>query len=163
LTKTPGTYWAFLPTSWVQFDGFENVANPEHKGTWKDENGVLKIIASDGTSYDTASGDWTKAKPKMQWVKNNGFPLKFGQMTGKYPNGIIGKFQVALNAGMSGDGYFGRTTEKFVKAKFPNYVRETGVTEEMYNSVVTKPYAYTDDMDTPESLAARQANQETFK
>ena len=124
----------------------------------KDPSGKVSIKYT-----ETMLGCGGPVKPKMQWVKNNGFPLKFGEMTGKYPNGIIGKFQVALNVGMSGDGYFGRTTEKFVKAKFPNYVRETGVTEEMYNSVVTKPYAYIDDMDTPESLAARQANQETFK
>jgi hypothetical protein len=73
---------------------------------------------------------------KQQWVKNNGFPLKFGQMTEKYPNGIIGKFQVALNAGMNGDGYFGQTTENKIKVKFPQYKRETGVTEEMYNTIV---------------------------
>jgi hypothetical protein len=160
LTKTPGTYWAFLPTSWVQFDGFENVANPEHKGTWKDENGVLKIIASDGTSFDTASGEWTKAKPKVQWVKNNGFPLKFGQMTEKYPNGIIGKFQVALNSGLNGDGYFGPTTENKVKVKFPEYKRETGVTEAMYNTIVSNT-AVSKDLKTTYDMNT-QAGKEAY-
>lgn len=131
LTKTPGTYWAFLPTSWVQFDGFENVANPEHKGTWKDENGVLKIIASDGTSYDTASGEWTKAKPKAQWKPETGqFPLMVGQY-GK----TIQTLQKAL--GMKGDSYFGPVTEKMILTKAPEYKKETGVTQEIYNKIVS--------------------------
>lgn len=84
---------------------------------------------------------------KQQWVKNNGFPLKFGQMTEKYPNGIIGKFQVALNSGLNGDGYFGSTTENKVKVKFPQYKREIGVTEEMYNTIV-KNVAVSKDLKT---------------
>ena len=102
----------------------------------------------------------TAVKPKVQWVKNNGFPLKFGQMTEKYPNGIIGKFQVALNSGLNGDGYFGPTTENKVKVKFPQYKREIGVTEAMYNTIV-KNVAVGKDLKTTYDMNT-QAGKEAY-
>jgi hypothetical protein len=68
-------------------------------------------------------------KPKAQWTKSNEqFPLKYGQFGAK-----IGEIQKDM--GMSGDTYFGNTTEKGVLAKAPEYKRETGVTEDIFNKI----------------------------
>jgi hypothetical protein len=138
--------------------GFEKLVNG---GGWGYETGksILKVIEYLKSIGIESKGEYpfnksieivskpTAVKPKVQWVKNNGFPLKFGQMTEKYPNGIIGKFQVALNSGLNGDGYFGPTTEDKVKVKFPQYKREIGVTEAMYNTIV-KNVAVSKDLKT---------------
>ena len=164
IEKDGGVAHDFFPDGrWYQYatveEGLKATTKAQYEGKWRERNGVLVIDSTDGESWNGTSKKWAK---RIVYTKNNGFPLKYLQMTERYPNGLIGKMQVAIGL-KKGDGYFGPTTEKFVKAKFPYYTRETGVTEDMYNSVVTKAYAYTDDMDTPESLAARQANQETFK
>jgi hypothetical protein len=71
----------------------------------------------------------TPTKPKTQWTKSNDqFPLKYGQFGAK-----IGEMQKDM--GMSGDTYFGNTTEKGVLAKAPEYKRETGVTEDIFNKI----------------------------
>ena len=160
-----GKAWDFFPDGrWYQYktvdEGLKAITKAEYEGKWKDNNGVLVVSANDGTSYNGNTKTWTKAKPKVQWVKNNGFPLKFGQMTEKYPNGIIGKFQVALNSGLSGDGYFGPTTENKVKVKFPEYKRETGVTEAMYNTIVSNT-AVSKDLKTTYDMNT-QAGKEAY-
>jgi len=80
-------------------------------------------------------------KPKMQWTKETGnFPLMYGQF-----GPTIQKLQIAM--GMKGDTYFGGGTEKGVLAKAPEYKRQTGVTQEIYNKIVSKP-AVKRDLDT---------------
>lgn len=134
--------------------GFENLANSGGnigRGVMLSVVEHLKSIGIQSAPANPLSSSIEiLSKPtvtKQQWVKNNGFPLKFGQMTEKYPNGIIGKFQVALNSGLNGDGYFGPTTEDKVKVKFPQYKREIGVTEAMYNTIV-KNVAVSKDLKT---------------
>ena len=80
-------------------------------------------------------------KPKMQWTKETGnFPLLYGQF-----GPTIQKLQIAM--GMKGDTYFGSGTEKGVLAKAPEYKRQTGVTQEIYNKIVSKPVVKR-DLDT---------------
>ena len=148
--------------------GFEKLFNGEGSVWNIVPKGVeyLKSIGIESKPGDFLNGSIeivskpTAVKPKVQWVKNNGFPLKFGQMTEKYPNGIIGKFQVALNSGLSGDGYFGPTTENKVKVKFPEYKRETGVTEAMYNTIVSNT-AVSKDLKTTYDMNT-QAGKEAY-
>jgi len=148
--------------------GFESLFNGEGSVRNIVPKGVeyLKSIGIESKPGDPLNGSIvivskpTAVKPKVQWVKNNGFPLKFGQMTEKYPNGIIGKFQVALNSGLNGDGYFGPTTEDKVKVKFPQYKREIGVTEAMYNTIV-KNVAVSKDLKTTYNMNT-QAGKDSY-
>ena len=75
---------------------------------------------------------------KSTWVKNNGFPLKYGQY-----GDLIKQLQAAIGAQTNDsrvyDGYFGNKTEALVKAYYPNYDRATGVTEEMFNTMPKNP------------------------
>jgi hypothetical protein len=86
-------------------------------------------------------------KPTIQWTKETGsFPLMYGQYGAN-----IQKLQRGL--GMRGDTYFGPQTEKSVLAKAPEYKRETGVTQEIYNKIVqniavSKDLKTTYDMNT---------------
>jgi hypothetical protein len=72
------------------------------------------------------------------WVKNNGFPLKYGQY-----GDLIKRLQAAIGAQTNDsrvyDGYFGNKTEALVKVYYPTYTRETGVTEEMFNTMPKNP------------------------
>jgi hypothetical protein len=80
-------------------------------------------------------------KPKIQYVKQSGkFPLKYLE----YGEGIK-PLQVALK--LNPDGKFYNDTEKAVLAKAPEYKRQTGVTQEIYNKIVSKP-AIKRDLDT---------------
>jgi hypothetical protein len=75
---------------------------------------------------------------KSNWVKNNGFPLKYGQY-----GDLIKQLQATIGAQTNDsrvyDGYFGNKTEALVKAYYPNYDRATGVTQEMFNTRPTNP------------------------
>lgn len=94
-----------------------------------------------------------KTAPKMNWVKQSGkFPLKYGEVGGN-----IGTLQKAL--GMRGDTYFGTRTEKGILTKAPEYKRETGVTQEIYNKIVSnisigKDMKTTYDMNTDAGKSA---------
>lgn len=80
-------------------------------------------------------------KPKMQWTKETGnFPLIHGQV-----GPTIQNLQIAM--GLKGDTYFGDSTEKSILVKAPEYKRETGVTQEIYNKIVSKPVVKR-DLDT---------------
>jgi len=72
------------------------------------------------------------------WVKNNGFPLKYGQY-----GDLIKQLQAAIGAQTNDsrvyDGYFGNKTEALVKMYYPTYTRETGVTQEMFNTMPKNP------------------------
>lgn len=75
---------------------------------------------------------------KATWVKNNGFPLKYGQY-----GDLIKQLQAVIGQ-QSGDskvydGYFGNKTEALVKMYYPTYDRATGVTQEMFNTRPTNP------------------------
>lgn len=76
---------------------------------------------------------------KSQFVKNNGFPLKYMQMTERA--GLIGKMQVAL--GMGGDGYFGNKTNAALTNRNIGYDPKVGVSEEMYNQIISNPVQQT--------------------
>ena len=86
-------------------------------------------------------------KKQTQWKPETGkFPLLLGQVG---PN--IQKVQLSL--GLKGDKYFGPTTEKAILAKVPEYKRQTGVTQEIYNKIVantavSKDLKTTYDMNT---------------
>ena len=72
----------------------------------------------------------------FKFVANDTFPLKFGNMGEK-----VGQLQTALDirnrAGQPNiTKKFYTATEAAVKAKFPDYNRETGVTEDMFNQLV---------------------------
>jgi hypothetical protein len=70
-----------------------------------------------------------KQQTKTVFVANEKFPLKF-QQKGE----AIKKIQTAL--GVKPTGQFWTVTEKAVLAKAPEYKRETGVTEDIYNKIV---------------------------
>ena len=74
-------------------------------------------------------------KPKMQYTPNENFPLKFGQRGDK-----IAQLQAAIGQQSNGDnpydGMFGPKTEALVKLYYPQYDRATGVTEEIFNTLM---------------------------
>jgi len=87
-------------------------------------------------------------KPKMQWTKETGnFPLMHGQV-----GPTIQNLQIAM--GLKGDTYFGDSTEKSILVKAPEYKRQTGVTQEIYNKIVSKPVVKRDLDTNPIPLAA---------
>jgi hypothetical protein len=75
-------------------------------------------------------------KPKMQYTANENFPLKFGQRGKK-----IAQLQAAIGQQSAGsnpyDGIFGPKTEALVKLYYPQYNRTTGVTEEIFNTLMS--------------------------
>jgi hypothetical protein len=89
----------------------------------------------------------TAVKKQTQWKPETGkFPLLLGQVG---PN--IQKVQLSL--GLKGDKYFGAATEKAILSKVPEYKRQTGVTQEIYNKIVantavSKDLKTTYDMNT---------------
>jgi len=104
-----------------------NGVNYTFNGTWKGSGKNLIIKTNDGEVFNSSTKTWTKPIP---WVRQSGkFPLKYLEVGGN-----IGTLQKAL--GMRGDTYFGNQTEKAVLAKAPEYKRETGVTQEIYNKIV---------------------------
>ena len=74
-------------------------------------------------------------KPKIQYTANENFPLKFGQRGKK-----IAQLQAAIGQQSAGsnpyDGIFGPKTEALVKLYYPQYDRTTGVTEEIFNTLM---------------------------
>lgn len=157
-------FWDFFPNGvFYIFDDANkslSAANGTWKfsGTWKEKGDVLTLSTKeDGESWNSTTKKWAKpaaaAAPKLQYTKNNGFPLMYLQMTEPAPNGIIGKMQVAL--GLKGDGYFGAVTEKAVKAANYLYTRETGVTQDLYNKII-EGYRYT----SPEDVQKQQQSQQ---
>jgi hypothetical protein len=112
----PGT-----PSDGLAWDGFVSYYKPTPE----------ELAASKASCPDSELGKSAApaVKPKAQWTKSNEqFPLKYGQFGAK-----IGEIQKDM--GMSGDTYFGNTTEKGVLAKAPEYKRETGVTEDIFNKI----------------------------
>ena len=70
---------------------------------------------------------------KVQWVKETGkFPLLYAQY-----GPTIQTLQKAL--GVKPDTYLGIRTEKAILAKAPEYKRQTGVTQDIYNKIVSSP------------------------
>ena len=111
-------YWQCSPQSTCDinyvFDG-----EPEVK-----YNGTMQGCAGGGT------------KPKVQYTSNENFPLKFGQRGNK-----IAQLQAAIGQQSAGanpyDGIFGPKTEALVKLYYPQYNRTTGVTEEIFNTLMS--------------------------
>ena len=154
-----GKAWDFFPDGrWYQYktvdEGLKAITKAEYEGKWKDDNGVLVISANDGTSYNGNTKTWTKSKPKMQWTKETGkFPLMYGQF-----GPTIKTLQLAL--GLKGDTYFGPTTEKYILSKAPEYKKETGVTQEIYNKIVSNT-AVSKDLKTTYDMNT-QAGKEAY-
>ena len=127
-----GKAWDFFPDGrWYQYktvdEALKAITKAEYEGKWKDKNGVLVVSANDGTSYNGNTKTWTKPIP---WVKQSGkFPLKYLEY-----GSTIKPLQTALK--LKADGYFYNLVEKAVLAKAPEYKRETGVTQEIYNKIV---------------------------
>jgi len=112
----PGT-----PSDGLAWDGFVGYYKPT-----PEELAAAKASCPDSELGKSAA---PAVKPKAQWTKSNEqFPLKYGQFGAK-----IGEIQKDM--GMSGDTYFGNTTEKGILAKAPEYKRETGVTEDIFNKI----------------------------
>ena len=128
----PGT-----PSDGLAWDGFVSYYKPTPE----------ELAASKASCPDSELGKSAApaVKPKAQWTKSDdNFPLKYGQFGAK-----IGEIQKDM--GMSGDTYFGNTTEKGVLAKAPEYKRETGVTEDIFNKI--KAASSTTATTTPTSPA----------
>ena len=97
--------------------------------------------------FNMAPQPAAQQQTKTVFVANEKFPLKLQQKG----ESII-KLQTAL--GLKPTGQFWTATEKAVLAKAPEYKRETGVTQEIYNKIVSNP-AVKRDLDTnPIPLAA---------
>ena len=112
------------------------------KGYWQcdPKNGCMIDFVFDGEPQTTYSesivgcaGGGTK--PKVQYTPNENFPLKFGQRGKK-----IAQLQAAIGQQSAGanpyDGIFGPKTEALVKLYYPQYDRATGVTEEIFNTLI---------------------------
>jgi hypothetical protein len=159
----------FFPDGrWYQYatieDGLKAVVKAQYEGKWVDRNGVLIINSSDGETWTSKTKTWAKGAAKMKWTKETGkFPLMYGQV-----GPTIKTLQLAL--GLKGDTYFGPVTEKYILAKAPEYKRETGVTDDIYNKIVNaaKPAAPAQPAATqpatppPPTEAELQANPSTL-
>ena len=124
----------------------------------KDKDPTGKVTL---TYTETMLGCGGPVKQKIQWVKETGsFPLMYGQF-----GPTVKALQIAL--GLKGDTYFGPITEKSILSKAPEYKRETGVTQDIYNKIVNaaKPATQqpTDAQTTPPppTEAELQANPST--
>jgi hypothetical protein len=105
-----------------------------------------ELAAAKAKCPDSELAKAPAVKPKAQFTKSDDkFPLKYLQFGPK-----IGEMQKAM--GMSGDTYFGNTTEAGVKSKAPEYKRETGVTEDIFNKI--KAAAPTTATTTPAAAPA---------
>ena len=82
--------------------------------------------------FNMAPQPASQQQTKPVFVANEKFPLKL-QQKGE----LIKKLQTAL--GVKPTGQFWTVTEKAVLAKAPEYKRETGVTQEIYNKIVSNP------------------------
>ena len=82
--------------------------------------------------FNMAPQPAAQQQTKPVFVANEKFPLKL-QQKGE----LIKKLQTAL--GVKPTGQFWTVTEKAVLAKAPEYKRETGVTQEIYNKIVSNP------------------------
>lgn len=127
-----GSAHDFFPDGrWYQYasveEGLKAVVKAQYEGKWSEKNGLLMIQSTDGEIWNSKTKKWTKP---IQWVKQSGkFPLKYLEY-----GGTIKPLQASL--GIKQDGYFYNGTEKAVLAKAPEYKRETGVTQEIYNKIV---------------------------
>ena len=82
--------------------------------------------------FNMAPQPASQQQTKPVFVANEKFPLKL-QQKGE----LIKKLQTAL--GVKPTGQFWTVTEKAVLTKAPEYKRETGVTQEIYNKIVSNP------------------------
>jgi hypothetical protein len=164
--KTNGAFWGFFADGkFYIYDNQDNAlkgVNWKWNGTWKGKGNVLYLATNDGERWNSSSKKWVKP---LQWVKETGtFPLKYLQF-----GPTIKALQLAL--GLKGDSYFGPVTEKYVLAKAPEYKRETGVTNDIYNKIVnaakpaqaTAPATQATTTSTPPPTEAElQANPNTL-
>jgi hypothetical protein len=164
LQKVNGAFWDFFPDGrWYQYptldDALKGTNKFQYTGKWSEKGGALIIASSDGESWSSNTKTWAKAAAKMKWTKETGnFPLMYGQV-----GPTIKTLQLAL--GLKGDTYFGAVTEKSILAKAPEYKRQTGVTQDIYNKIVnaSKPAApTTQQTTTPPTEAELQANPSTL-
>jgi len=127
-----GPAWDFFSDGrWYQYasvaEGLKAVVKAQYEGKWSEKNGLLIITSTDGETWNSKTKTWVKPIP---WVKQSGkFPLKYLEY-----GSTIKPLQTALK--LKADGYFYNGTEKAVLAKAPEYKRETGVTQEIYNKIV---------------------------
>jgi hypothetical protein len=113
------------------------------KGYWQcnPQNGCMIDFVFDGETQVTYSESMVGCTgggggQKMQYTANENFPLKFGQRGKK-----IAQLQAAIGQQSAGanpyDGIFGPKTEALVKLFYPQYDRATGVTEEIFNTLMS--------------------------
>jgi hypothetical protein len=127
-----GPAWDFFSDGrWYQYasveEGLKAVVKAQYEGKWSEKNGLLMIQSNDGTTWNSKTKKWAEPIP---WVKQSGkFPLKYLEY-----GSTIKPLQTALK--LKADGYFYNLVEKSVLAKAPEYKRETGVTQEIYNKIV---------------------------
>jgi hypothetical protein len=161
IEKDGGVAHDFFPDGrWYQYgtveEGLNAVVKPQYEGKWRERNGVLVIDSKDGETWTSNTKKWVK---RMQWKPETGsFPLMYGQY-----GPTIQTLQKAL--GLKGDKFFGPTTEKYILTKAPEYKRETGVTDDIYNKIVNaaKPAASTQPATPPPPTEAElQANPSTL-
>ena len=127
-----GPAWDFFSDGrWYQYasvaEGLKAVVKAQYEGKWSEKNGLLIITSTDGETWNSKTKTWVKPIP---WVKQSGkFPLKYLEY-----GSTIKPLQTALK--LKADGYFYNLVEKAVLAKAPEYKRETGVTQEIYDKIV---------------------------
>jgi hypothetical protein len=131
ISKTNGGFYDFfVDGKFYIFDSLNNAlkgVSPTYSGTWSESGSTLKIKTTDGETWNSKTKKWAKPIP---WVKQSGkFPLKYLEY-----GSTIKPLQTALK--LKADGYFYNLVEKSVLAKAPEYKRETGVTQEIYNKIV---------------------------
>lgn len=158
IEKEGGSIHDFFPDGrWYQYatveEGLKAVVKAQYEGKWADRNGVLIINSNDGETWTSKTKKWAK---RMQWKPETGsFPLMYGQY-----GPTIQTLQKSL--GLKGDKYFGATTEKYILTKAAEYKRETGVTQDIYNKIVTTQPAQSTTTTTPPTEAELQANPSTL-
>lgn len=163
LEVSDGKVWDFFSDGrWYQYktvaEGLTATTAAEWEGKWSEKGSELVVVAKDGETFTSTTKKWVKAKPKIQWVKETGnFPLMYGQV-----GPTVKVLQLAL--GLKGDTYFGPVTEKSILTKAPEYKRETGVTQDIYNKIVnaSKPEATTQTDTTPPTETQLQQNPNTL-
>ena len=158
IEKEGGSIHDFFPDGrWYQYatveEGLKAVVKAQYEGKWADRNGVLIINSNDGETWTSKTKKWAK---RMQWKPETGsFPLMYGQY-----GPTIQTLQKSL--GLKGDKYFGATTEKYILTKAAEYKRETGVTQDIYNKIVTTQPAQSTTTSTKPTEAELQANPSTL-
>jgi hypothetical protein len=135
-------YYCFGPDmKFFIFQGKSNWGKQKmYEGTWKMEGANLVVTTSDGDVYNSSTNAWigtanadaqSAASQTGRYTVSNGFPLLYMQKGGEY----IPKLQTAL--GVKPDGLFGPKTNQALVDKNIGYNANVGVTQDMYNKIVT--------------------------